>query len=80
VVVHSRSELAHRVQGSSQVVQHLGQKAGPLSCGAQGPLETLHPILETPEPAVKHAHREVQLTWTTSEELMINLLMNQLFY
>lgn len=62
VVVHGGPELAHGVQRRSQVVQDFGQQGGPLSRGAQSLLETLYCLLERPEPAVRHAHRQVQLT------------------
>lgn len=56
MVTHSRCELAHRVQSSSQVVQDFGQQGGVLSGGAQSQLETLYRLLETPKPTVRHAH------------------------
>lgn len=73
VVADGRLELAHRVESSPQVVQHLRQQGGTLSRRAQSRLETLHGLLETSDPAVRHAHRQVQLTWgTAANELKMN--------
>lgn len=72
MVAYSGFEPAHRVQSSSQVLQHLSQQGGLLSQRLQSLLETWHRLLETSQLAVRHAHRQVQLTWNGEADRLIN--------
>lgn len=63
VCVDSGPEATRGVECRPKVVQHRGHQGGLLSCWLHGQLETQQRLLETPQAAVGHTHRQVQQTW-----------------